>query len=201
MQEIAIPVRIRDFFENLTGFARAVMLDYWQSATSTVAAQQPGVTRLKRCCPFSRSREAATSASKDGVRTKDMVFVLAPLERSTAMTPLDSLYTLVHACFHEAFGPPQDVQGGGEQWTLHPAARYRSQIHLLLNGTPNRPGIWVFDPHDPKNGVENTPIVNRRQIGELITLIQSRLDFANLERDLHHPLPPTPPSSPPAPEA
>ena len=109
------------------------------------------------------------------------------------MPPTDTLYTIVHAHFHEAFGQPHNLQGGGEQWTLHPAERYRSQIHVLLNGTPDKPGIWIFDPHDSKNGVVNIPIVERRQIGELVKLIQGRLDFANLKPGLHHPQPPSPP--------
>jgi len=103
------------------------------------------------------------------------------------MPPTDPLYTIVHACFYEAFGKPQNVEGGGEQWTLQPVTQYRSQIHVLLNGTPDNPGVWVFDPHDSKNGVQNTRIVDRRQIAELIKLIQGRLNFANLERDLKNP--------------
>jgi hypothetical protein len=110
------------------------------------------------------------------------------------MPPQDSLYTIVHTQFHQAFGPPQSVQGGGEQWTLNPFTKYRNRIHVLLNGTPDKPGVWIFDPHDSKNGVQNTPIVEQRQIGDLIALIQERLDFANLQRDLHHPRPPSPPA-------
>lgn len=103
------------------------------------------------------------------------------------MPPQDSLYTVVHAHFHEAFGLPHQLQGGGEQWTLQPASDFRSAIHVLLNGTPDRPGVWVFDPHDPKHGVENTAIVEARQISNLISLIQQRLDFADRRPDLRHP--------------
>ena len=99
------------------------------------------------------------------------------------MSPEESLYTVVHARFHEAFGEPNNVLGGGKQWTLHPAEQFRNEIHVLLNGSPGRPGVWVFDPHDSKNGVENTRIVEPRQIGDLIALIQERLDFANRKCD------------------
>jgi hypothetical protein len=95
------------------------------------------------------------------------------------MSSQDSLYSLVHAEFNQAFGPPHNVLGGGEQWTLTPDRRFGIAIHVLLNGTPDRPGVWVFDPHDHKTGIVNTPIEEARQIGELITLIQQRMDFAD----------------------
>ena len=95
------------------------------------------------------------------------------------MSDSNALYSLVHARFREAFGPPQKMQGDGEQWTLKPDRKYANTIHVLLNGTRDGPGVWIFDPHDPVNGVKNTPIKNPRQIGELITLIQSRLDMAS----------------------
>jgi hypothetical protein len=105
----------------------------------------------------------------------------------------DSLYDVVHAQFHEAFGQPHNVQGGGEQWTLEPTIKYRNSIHVVLNGTPDRPGVWIFDPHDHHNGVENTPIVEHRDIGDLIKLIQGRLDFANRGRGKSpSPAPPEP---------
>lgn len=103
------------------------------------------------------------------------------------MSPLDSLYTIVCTRFREAFGQPHNVLGGGEQWTLEPTARYESAIHVLLNGTPASPGIWVFDPHDHQTGVENTPIEEERQIADLINLIQQRLNFANRVRDNRSP--------------
>jgi len=95
------------------------------------------------------------------------------------MSSRDSLYTVVHTLFHEAFGQPHAMEGGGQQWTLRPKPQYSCEIHVLLNGTAEQPGVWIFDPYDPKNGVENTPIVESRQIGELITLIQGRLNLAN----------------------
>ena len=98
------------------------------------------------------------------------------------MSPSSSLYALVHSSFHEAFGQPHNLAGGGEQWTLQPAREFGSPIHVLLNGTPQRPGVWVFDPHDADTGVENTLITQSRQISEIISLIQARLDFANHPR-------------------
>jgi hypothetical protein len=97
------------------------------------------------------------------------------------MSASDSLYTLVHARFRHAFGPPKNAVGGGEQWTLQPNRKYANTIHVLLNGTRDGPGVWVFDPHDRVNGVKNTPIREAREIGELISLIQSRLDAAGNE--------------------
>jgi len=95
------------------------------------------------------------------------------------MSSQDSLYTLVHARFHEAFGKPHHVEGGGEQWTLRPTVAYTSAIHLLLNGTPDKPGVWIFDPHDSTNGVENTHIAEQRQIDHLVQGIEGRLQHAN----------------------
>jgi hypothetical protein len=105
------------------------------------------------------------------------------------MSSDDSLYTVVHARFHEAFGTPHAVEGGGEQWTLQPTRMHSGGIHVLLNGSPWKPGVWIFDPHDRATGVENTLIVKERQIGGLIHLIQRRLRHANRERDNSAPQP------------
>ena len=99
------------------------------------------------------------------------------------MSSQNSLYRLVHAQFHEAFGQPHALQGGGEQWTLPPDPKHKNGIHVLLNGTRDQPGVWIFDPHDQHNGIQNTPITQQRQISELITLIQERLKHADRQRD------------------
>jgi hypothetical protein len=110
------------------------------------------------------------------------------------MSSPESLYSVVHARFHQAFGTPHHVEGGGEQWTLQPTPQHSGSIHVLLNGAPWQPGVWVFDPHDGPTGVENTLIVQEGQIGDLIHLIQRRLHHANRERDnsttSHPPYPP-----------
>ena len=95
------------------------------------------------------------------------------------MSSQDFLYDVVHTQFRDAFGQPHNVLAGGEQWTLKPNAEFGLSIHVLLNGAPDRPGVWVFDPHDHKTGIVNTPIEEARQIGELITQIQRRLNSAN----------------------
>jgi len=95
------------------------------------------------------------------------------------MSSRDSLYAVVHALFHEAFGQPHNLQGGGEQWTLQSDQSNTNAIHVVLNGTPDRPGVWVFDPHDGCNGVENTPIAEQREISDLIRHIQKRLNSVN----------------------
>ena len=98
------------------------------------------------------------------------------------MSSQDSLYDVVHTQFREAFGQPHNVLAGGEQWSIKPNSEFGLAIHVLLNGTPDKPGVWVFDPHDHKTGIVNTPINEARQIGELIALIQQRMDFANRGR-------------------
>jgi hypothetical protein len=93
------------------------------------------------------------------------------------MPSLDSLYTVVHSRFHDAFGKPHAVEGGGEQWTLFPAQTSKLGIHVLLNGSPWSPGVWVFDPHDAAGtGVENTLISDNNQIDDLVQRIWQRLD-------------------------
>lgn len=93
------------------------------------------------------------------------------------MPSLDSLYTVVHSRFHDAFGKPHAIEGGGEQWSLFPAKKWDVAVHVLLNGSPWSPGVWVFDPHDSSHeGVENTLITDERQIDDLVERIRQRLD-------------------------
>lgn len=103
------------------------------------------------------------------------------------MPPLDTLYTIVHTRFHDAFGKPHAIEGGGEQWSLFPAKNWDVAVHVLLNGSPWSPGVWVFDPHDASiEGVENTLITDERQIDDLVEGIRRRLDRTRMEPRLPH---------------
>jgi hypothetical protein len=112
----------------------------------------------------------------------------------------ESLHAFVHAQFREAFGTPLNVEGGGEQWTLTPNAAYSSAIHVVLNGTRQGPGVWVFDPFDPKDGVENSLVKEPRDVSELINLIQLRLSMATRPKlpHLSAPAAPIAPAASPA---
>jgi hypothetical protein len=91
-----------------------------------------------------------------------------------AMSQRKSLHQITQARFHKAFGKPQNVGGRGEQWTLRPSGDYKAEIHVLLNGAPDLPAVWVFDPH-VANSVMNTCIVQQSQIADIIKLIQSQV--------------------------
>ena len=76
-------------------------------------------------------------------------------------------------------GPPHHVEGGGQQWTLESSRPHPSVIHVLLNGTPSGPNVWIFDPADSINGVVTTSVMQERQVHELIDLILLRLNMAH----------------------
>src|SRR5436189_4334675 len=102
---------------------RVVQCD-WKSATSSIgripaARRHPPATKHDAAHPPGRPPSATTSASKDRVQTSD-VALPTPYPRSTAMSSRDSLYTVVHTLFHEAFGQPHAMEGGGQQWKLRP---------------------------------------------------------------------------------
>ena len=66
---------------------------------------------------------------------------------------------------------------------------------MLLNGTSYEPGVWVFDPHDSTNGVENTYLSEPGQVADLIEGIQRRLKHGNRK----NPTPQVDSAPPPAP--
>jgi hypothetical protein len=92
------------------------------------------------------------------------------------MPEMSLLHAMVHNRFKEVFGPPDNTLGR-DHWSLKPA--YPGMfINVLVNGMPDLPAVWVFDPQDRKNGVSYTGIRDRAHLEEIVQQIQDRLKRA-----------------------
>jgi len=96
---------------------------------------------------------------------------------------------LVHAKFREAFGEPISSLGGGEQWSIETFST-RSPIHVLVNGCPSGPSVWVFDPTHPvrEKAASHVMIAREAELTAIIENIRARVAWSR-ERDANSKLP------------
>ena len=90
-------------------------------------------------------------------------------ELPSSSTPL---LIYIHAMFREAFGAPSSTLALDSQWTL------RSQpdapaIFVLVNGSYEKPAVWVFDPYTADN-VWRTSITSNGEVDRAIEEIHRR---------------------------
>jgi hypothetical protein len=79
--------------------------------------------------------------------------------------------------FTRAFGPPDRTEDKDIYWSLRPFS-YVAAINVLVNGSGDTPLVWVFDPHDPSDGVSSTRIHNESELEELVRKIEHRVKTA-----------------------
>jgi hypothetical protein len=87
---------------------------------------------------------------------------------------ISPLYRVVLNKLRSAFGEPSRVVGRDCHWALRRLA-YLSALNILLDGGNDFPVLWVFDPHDLKNGVSHEAIRAEEEIDPLITKVQDRI--------------------------
>jgi hypothetical protein len=90
-----------------------------------------------------------------------------------------ALHNVVHKRFREVFGEPQSVLGREDHWSFKPTVPYSAAINVLVNGTAELPAIWVFDPHQPDDGVLRVAIKDEQMIEDIISKIQERIRRAS----------------------
>jgi hypothetical protein len=97
---------------------------------------------------------------------------------------MDSLHDAVFEKFRRALGEPHKVVGSDYHWALRPLA-YIAAINVLLNGGSagrGDPVVWVFDPHDPRDGVTNERIRHESEAEEMLEQILERVKTAGRRR-------------------
>lgn len=88
----------------------------------------------------------------------------------SAETPIQNH---LRARFREAFGPPHHTMGHDDHWKLQTSNAFA--INVLVNGSPEKPAVWVFDGHTRDNGVFSRTISTSEQVEEILSLIQTRV--------------------------
>ena len=76
---------------------------------------------------------------------------------------MSSLRDTVFERLRAAFGEPHRTVGVDRHWALRSLA-YMAAINVLCNGRDEFPIVWVFNPHEPKDGVRHTIIRTEAEI-------------------------------------
>ena len=80
--------------------------------------------------------------------------------------------------FRAALGEPHRTAGADHQWSLRQLS-YLAPITVLINGSSDPTIVWVFDPHDQKDGVTHTTIQQESEIAPILSAIESRVRRAS----------------------
>jgi hypothetical protein len=86
--------------------------------------------------------------------------------------PVSLLLTYVHARFREVLGEPSTTLELDSQWSIrsHPQA---PAIFVLVNGSCEKPAVWIFDPYTAEN-VWRVSITSNGEVDVAISEIQRR---------------------------
>jgi hypothetical protein len=88
-----------------------------------------------------------------------------------------SLLHYIHARFRESFGEPGATLVDDSQWTLRPDG-LAPAIFLLVNGSTEKPAVWIFDPYDGGDNVWRTSIKAEAEVDLAIAEICRRMESA-----------------------
>ena len=93
------------------------------------------------------------------------------------MSEVSPLRAAVHQRFRAAFGEPHRTVGQDSHWALR-SLGYIAAINVLVDGGPEHPTVWVFDPHDPRDGVSHAHIRSEAEIDPIVARIEKRVKEA-----------------------
>lgn len=88
------------------------------------------------------------------------------------------LHALIVERFSTEFGEPMIIVGKNVQWSLV-LTDGKPPINLLVNIGNGFPSVWIFDPHDAKDGVRNYTVSELREATGLLSQIKQRVSDAS----------------------
>ena len=91
---------------------------------------------------------------------------------------MSPLHTIIQRRFEEAFGKPTHTLGRDNHWSLQPPRSHALPVNLLVNGTPDLPAVWLFDPNNKARSVVRTAIRDETHLEKIISLTQERVQRA-----------------------
>lgn len=90
--------------------------------------------------------------------------------------PSSPLLEYIHSKFREVFGDPSSMLELDSQWTIRTEPRAPA-IFVLVNGSYEKPAVWIFDPYEAEN-VWRTSITSNEQVDQAIGVIRGRIKSA-----------------------
>jgi hypothetical protein len=77
------------------------------------------------------------------------------------------------------FGTPSTMLERDSQWTLRPDSDARAPaLFLLVNGSYEKPAVWLFDPYDGGDNVWKTAVEAQSDVDKIIKVVQGRVAAA-----------------------
>ena len=83
------------------------------------------------------------------------------------------LLEYLHAEFRTVFGEPSSMLESDSQWSLRSEPQAPA-IFILVNGSYEKPAVWVFDPYEATN-VWRTSIISTTEVDDAIAIIKARV--------------------------
>ena len=83
------------------------------------------------------------------------------------------LHLAVRARFLEVFGDPHHSMGHDDNWHLQSCNTLT--LNVLVNGSPEKPMVWLFEPQKRDDGVSSRFMNSLDDIDVMIVSIQQRL--------------------------
>ena len=96
-----------------------------------------------------------------------------PLESPVSDPTSSLLLVYIHSRFREAFGQPSSTLEMDSQWSLRSEPQAPA-IFILVNGSYEKPAVWIFDPYESDN-VWRTSITSNAEVDDAIAVIHGRL--------------------------
>jgi hypothetical protein len=94
-----------------------------------------------------------------------------------SMSELSLMHGIAVEKFRRAFGEPTRIEGKDLCWGLRPFS-YVAAINVVLNGGKDRPVVWIFNPHEPTDGIWSATIENDSEIDTIIKRIEDTVRTA-----------------------
>jgi hypothetical protein len=95
------------------------------------------------------------------------------------------LLSYIHTRFREVFGQPYSMLALDSQWSLRSTPEAPA-IFVLVNGSYEKPAVWIFDPYNDEN-VWRTSITSNAEVDRAICEIQQRVAAAAAVPDRKRP--------------
>jgi hypothetical protein len=97
--------------------------------------------------------------------------------------PSSPLLNHMYTRFREVFGTPSTMLELDSQWTLRPDSNPSAPaLFLMVNGSYEKPAVWVFDPYDGGDNVWRTAVEAESDVNMIIKVIQDRVAAASRSR-------------------
>lgn len=111
------------------------------------------------------------------MRIKDVA--LGSIRRQPMSRPSSPLLDALHTRFREVFGSPSTMLELDSQWTLRPDSDPTAPaLFLLVNGSYQKPAVWIFDPYDGGDNVWRTAVEAKSDVDKIIKIVQDRVAAA-----------------------